>query len=285
MDGPARLAQLGRLRNGVDQALQASVPAPAAGNRVAAAMRHAVLSPGKRIRPLLTLLAAGELGCPAKDAMPVACAMELVHAASLVLDDLPCMDDADERRGQPTVHRVFGEEVAVLAGVALLNEAYAVISRADHLPAEARMEMVSILSRSVGVNGLIGGQDKDLLTCDSRSFDELSTLHHEKTGVLFVAAVEVGALAAGATAEARETLRLFGCELGLAFQAIDDLIDRSELDGQRPASNLLSVLGVDGAQREAERRMERARQTLRQGPPQLANMSGYLELLVSPVAA
>lgn len=285
MDGPARLAQLGRLRKDVDAALGQITPAGAPQNRVAAAMRHALLSPGKRIRPLLTLLAAGQLGCPASNAMPAACALEMVHAASLVLDDLPCMDDADERRGEPSVHRLFGEDVAVLAGVGLLNEAYAVIARAEALPQAARVEMIAVLSRSVGVNGLIGGQDRDLLACDSRSFDELSKLHHEKTGVLFVAAVEIGALAAGATAEARETLRLFGCELGLAFQAIDDLIDRDELEGQRPASNLLSVLGADGAKLEAQRRMERARQTLRQGPPQLATMDGYLELLVSPVAA
>ncbi|MDG2520613.1 polyprenyl synthetase family protein [Caulobacter segnis] len=285
MDGPARLAQLGRLRRDVNAALDQIAPASLSDNRVANAMRHALLSPGKRIRPLLTLLAAGQLGCPAATAMPAACALEMVHAASLVLDDLPCMDDADERRGEPSVHRAYGEDVAVLAGVGLLNEAYAVIARADTLPQTARVEMIAVLSRCVGVNGLIGGQDRDLLACDSRSFDELSRLHHEKTGVLFVAAVEIGALAAGATPEARETLRLFGCELGLAFQAIDDLIDRQELDGQRAASNLLSVLGADGARLEAQRRMERARQTLRRGPPQLATMDGYLELLVSPAAA
>lgn len=285
MDGPARLAQLGALRRRVDAALGALLPPSPPEDRVAGAMRHALLSPGKRIRPLLTLLAAGQLGCRASVAMPAACALEMVHAASLALDDLPCMDDADERRGQPSLHRVFGEDIAVLAGVGLLNEAYAVIARADALPAAARCEMMLLLSRAVGVGGLIGGQDKDLMACDSRSFEDLSRLHQEKTGVLFVAAVEIGALAAGADTQAREALRLFGCELGLAFQAIDDLLDRDELYGQRPASNLLSALGVEGTRAEAERRMERARQALRRGPPQLAQMGGYLELLVSPVAA
>lgn len=285
MDGPARLAQLGALRGDVDKALSALLPPGAAEDRVAAAMRHALLSPGKRIRPLLTLLAAGQLGCRVSVAMPAACAMEMVHAASLVLDDLPCMDDADERRGQPSLHRVFGEDVAVLAGVGLLNEAYSVIARAEALPATARCEMMLQLSKTVGVGGLIGGQDKDLAICETRSFEDLSRLHHEKTGVLFVAAVEMGALAAGADAQAREALRLFGCELGLAFQAIDDLLDREELDGQRPASNLLSALGPDGARLEAQRHMQRAREALSGGPPSLAGMSGYVELLVSPAAA
>ncbi len=248
-------------------------------------MRYAVLSPGKRIRPLLTLLTARQLDCPAGRAMAPACAVELVHAASLVLDDLPCMDDADLRRGRATVHREFGEDIAVLAGVGLLNEAYSLIMRAEGLSAETRCDMAAVLSRTVGIAGLIGGQDKDLVGCERRSFAELSQLHHEKTGVLFVAAVELGALAAGAGADARETLRQFGCELGLAFQAIDDMQDQAELETMRASSNLLSVLGAQGAHNEASQRMERARQVLRGGAPQLAAMDGYLDLLVSPMAA
>lgn len=285
MDGPARLERLRQLRMSVDDALGQVFPPHGGNDRISAAMRYAIVSPGKRIRPLLTLLAAGQFDCPAGRAMAPACAVELVHAASLVLDDLPCMDDADLRRGQPTVHRQFGQDIAVLAGVGLLNEAYSLIMRAEGLSAETRCDMVAVLSRTVGVTGLIGGQDKDLVGGQRRSFAELSQLHHEKTGVLFVAAVELGALAAGAGADARETLRQFGCELGLAFQAVDDVHDQAELETVRASSNLLSVLGVQGARSEASQRMERARQVLRGGAPQLAAMDGYLDLLVSPMAA
>ena len=285
MDGAARLARLGRLRGQVDDALGSLFPARPQSDRVASAMRYAILSPGKRIRPILSLLTAGQFGCEAARAMAPACAVELVHAASLVLDDLPCMDDSDLRRGQPTVHRAFGQDIAMLAGVGLLNEAYGLIMRAEDLPATTRCEMASVLSRAVGVAGLIGGQDKDLVGCDSRSFADLSQLHHEKTGVLFVAAVELGALAAGADGDARETLRRFGCELGLAFQAMDDLQDQAELETVRASSNLLSVLGTHGALREAGQRMARAREVLRSGAPELATMDGYLELLVAPMAA
>lgn len=273
------------LRDQVDQALAALAPPQESSDRVAAAMRYALLSPGKRIRPILTLITAAQFGRSTAEAMPAACALELIHAASLVLDDLPCMDDADERRGRPTTHRRFGEDVAVLASVGLLNEAYALIGGAHHLPAPARVEMSALLARTVGLGGLIGGQDRDLLGCEASSLDDLRDMHQAKTGVLFVAAVEMGALVAGAEADAREALRRFGCELGLAFQAMDDLQDEAELDGPRPGSNLLSMLGKQGARAEAAARMERARQALLSGPPQLAGMGGYLDLLVSPLAA
>lgn len=278
-------ARLKALRVQIDEALANLAPPQDTNDRVAAAMRYALISPGKRIRPLLTLITAAQLGRSTAEAMPAACALELVHAASLVLDDLPCMDDADERRGRPTTHRRFGEDVAVLAGVGLLNEAYALIGGAHHVPADARCEMVSLLSRTVGPGGLIGGQDRDLMGCEAGSLDDLRDMHQAKTGVLFVAAVEMGALVAGAGADAREALRQCACELGLAFQALDDLQDEAELEGPRPGSNLLSMLSKQGARDEAANRMERARQALMSGPPQLAAMGGYLDLLVSPLAA
>lgn len=285
MDGAARLARLERLREQVDVSLEGLFPVRSQSDRVVSAMRYAILSPGKRVRPILSLLTASQFGCTIAQAMGPACAVELVHAASLVLDDLPCMDDADLRRGQPTVHRAFGQDIAVLAGVGLLNEAYGLIMRAEALSATTRCEMAAVLSRAVGVAGLIGGQDKDLDARDSRSFADLSQLHHEKTGVLFVAAVELGALAAGADGNAREALRRFGCELGLAFQALDDLQDQAELETIRASSNLLSVMDAHGARREAGQRMARAREALRNGTPELATMDGYVELLVAPMAA
>ncbi|RYE95165.1 MAG: polyprenyl synthetase family protein, partial [Oxalobacteraceae bacterium] len=251
MDGPAQLMHLDGLRKHIERALSDMLPeCDHQRRRVNAAMRYAVLTPGKRVRPMLALLSAGQLGCPTAMAMPGALALELVHAASLVLDDLPCMDDAPERRGQPSVHVRFGQDVAVLTGIALLNEAFAVISRATHLSESARCEMIALLSRTVGLAGLVGGQDKDLLGAPPTP-GLASEMHHEKTGVLFIASVEMGALAAGAEPDVRAALRAFGAELGLAFQAMDDLDDKDDIEDGRDRANLISVLGVAGVRREA----------------------------------
>lgn len=278
--------RLKALRAMVDAALEAAMPdAGDPPHRIHAAMRYAVLSPGKRLRPLLALLSASHLGCPPAAALPGACALEFVHAASLVLDDLPCMDDADTRRGQPSVHVRYGEDVAVLTGVALLNEAYALLGCAPGLSDAARCEMTTLLARTVGPAGLVGGQDKDLMGTADLSPGAATQLHHEKTGVLFIAAVEMGALAAGADHESRETLRAFARELGLAFQALDDLHDDADLARDKPTSNLSVVLGVDGLRQEAQRRLSRAKAALSEGPPALAPMGGYIDLLIGRVAA
>ncbi|WP_395671074.1 polyprenyl synthetase family protein [Phenylobacterium sp.] len=280
------LVRLQDLRAAVDRALERALPdAGDPPHRIHAAMRYAVLSPGKRLRPLLALLSAGYLGCPTHLALPGACALELVHAASLVLDDLPCMDDATTRRGQPSVHVRYGEEVAVLTGVALLNEAYAMVGSATALPEAARCEMTALLARTVGPGGLIGGQDKDLLGVAELTPVAASQLHHEKTGVLFVAAVEMGALSAGADLPSREALRNFARELGLAFQALDDLEDEDDLARDKPTSNLAVLMGVDGLREEARRRLGRAKAALAEGPRSLSPMGDYVDLLIGRAAA
>jgi geranylgeranyl diphosphate synthase type II len=280
-----RRTELEQLRASVDNALSDVLrDDPTSPNRLHAAMRYAVLSPGKRIRPLLALLSARHLGCPGHAALPGACALELVHAASLVLDDLPCMDDAAERRGQPSVHARFGQDVAVLTGVALLNEAFGVISRAE-LPDSSRVAMSALLSTTVGTHGLIGGQDKDLVGSKEPTLEFLRELHQEKTGVLFVAAVEMGALAAGANISVLDALRRFGLELGLAFQALDDLDDEDDLVQGRQSVNLLSVMDRDGLREEAGRRLRQAQAILAQGAPELAPMGGYMDLLLHRLAA
>jgi geranylgeranyl pyrophosphate synthase len=281
-----QLTQLSALREMVERRLDQILPDPGdPPHRLHAAMRQAVLAPGKRIRPILALLSATHLGCRPTAALPGACALELVHAASLVLDDLPCMDDAPTRRGQPSVHVRYGEAAAVLTGVALLNEAYAVISRADELSESARVRMSALLARTVGTSGLVGGQEKDLLGASAPSLSYLSQLHHEKTGVLFIASVEMGALAAGADPPVRQALRDFAIELGLAFQALDDLEDEDDLASERPMVNMLSVLGADGLRGEAVRRLERAKDALAQGGPELAPIGGYVDILLGRAAA
>ena len=276
--------RLARLRASVDVALDRRLP-PAQAGRLAAAMRHLTLAPGKRLRPVLVLLIAEHLGGTSEAAMPAACALEYVHAASLVLDDLPCMDDAPMRRGQASVHVAFGEDVAVLTGVALLNEAYGVVTRATHLPPATRLGMLEALVRAVGFSGLVAGQEEDLKRDAERSLNAIAAVHHQKTGVLFVAAAEMGALAAGADARTTEALRGFAYEFGLAFQALDDLDDLPDPNGAGaaaggPSAHILSVLGREEARARAEAQAREARATLRRASPSLASLGSYIDLLL-----
>ena len=215
------------LRLHVDRRLAELIPAPAEEpGRLGEAAHYALLAPGKRFRPLLTLLTAEAFGSPIARALDVACAMEMVHAASLVLDDLPSMDDARLRRGRPTTHRVYGEADAILASVGLLTRAFGVIAAADCLPAEHRSELVMSLAEAVGFNGLVAGQALDLAERNRpRTVAELDALNHRKTGVLMMAAAEAGALIGGADPAARRELGEFARRIGLAFQIRDDLID------------------------------------------------------------
>jgi geranylgeranyl diphosphate synthase, type II len=220
------------LRLHVDRRLAELIPAPAEEpGRLGEAAHYALLAPGKRFRPLLTLLTAEAFGSSTSRALDVACAMEMVHAASLVLDDLPSMDDARLRRGRPTTHRVYGEADAILASVGLLTRAFGVIAAADCLPAGHRSELVMSLAEAVGFNGLVAGQALDLAERNRpRTVAELDALNHRKTGVLMMASAEAGALIGGADPAARRELGEFARRIGLAFQIRDDLIDVDGVD-------------------------------------------------------
>ena len=194
-------------------------------NRICAAMQYGVLAPGKRLRPLLLLLTARALGADADRLMDVACALEMVHAASLFLDDLPCMDDADLRRGQPTVHVVYGEDIATLSAVALLAKAWRITASTPFVEPAARLEMVTVLSDAVGVDGLVAGQYRDLHESAMASIGLAEKINHQKTGVLFEAAFDIACLAAGGDPKTRRCLKAAAAELGQAFQIIDDLGD------------------------------------------------------------
>ena len=197
---------------------------PASGDRVREAMAYALHAPAKRIRPVLTLLTAELCGGTAAAALNAACAIEMVHAASLVLDDLPSMDDAAVRRGKPATHVAFGEAIAILAAFGLLNVALQTLARA-YEPALA-CRMTALLSDAVGTDGLIGGQTADLLATDQQiTFEMLERIHRGKTGALFSAAASSGALTAGASGDSIAALQTFAKNLGLAFQIIDDLLD------------------------------------------------------------
>ncbi|MCP8464013.1 (2E,6E)-farnesyl diphosphate synthase [Pseudomonas sp. ZM23] len=214
----------------VDAALEKLFVAPREElTRIYAAMRYSVVNGGKRVRPLLAYAACEALGGEAERADGAACAVELIHAYSLVHDDLPAMDDDDLRRGQPTTHIAYDEACAILAGDGLQALAFEVIGNAGLNPqdAQTRLDMLMILARAAGSAGMVGGQAIDLESV-GRKIDQaaLETMHRHKTGALIEAAVQLGALASGrADAASLDALRRYAEAVGLAFQVQDDILD------------------------------------------------------------
>ena len=260
------------LRRRVDRRLGELIPSENAHpKRLHRAMRYSLLAGGKRIRPLLTIQVATDLGASITAALDPACAIEMVHTASLILDDLPCMDDAFLRRGEPANHRVFGEDTAILAATALLNQAFGVIADSEHLTAQTRLDLTRLLSESVGSNGIIAGQFRDLQMQQGRGNDaQLTEMYAQKTGALFVAALEAGARVAGVDRSWVVAVREYGANLGLAFQLLDDLLDtfgsRTDIGkdiGQDAAhETLASRLGEKGALSAVDRYIDSAASAL-----------------------
>ncbi|KAB0682568.1 polyprenyl synthetase family protein [Aureimonas leprariae] len=273
----------------IDERLEALLPPTLASHApLGDALRESVLAPGKRLRPLMTLLAAEDLGGSAAAALDAGCAVEMVHAASLVLDDLPCMDDATLRRGQPALHVRHGEDVAVLVAIGSLAGAYQLIAGIDGLSAEARVEAVAILSAAVGVRGLVGGQFEDLRGGrHRRAVAEIAAANGLKTGSLFSAAVEIGGVVAGASGGVRAELRGFAEELGHAFQLVDDLLDRApsssalgkDVGQDRNKSTIVSMMGPAAARRRIERHVSRAEASLTRVFGPSSRMHGLLALV------
>lgn len=196
---------------------------PQAG--LAEAMRYSLLAGGKRIRPLLTLEFCRISGGDIEQALPVACAVEMLHTYSLIHDDLPAMDNDDLRRGKPTNHKIYGECTAILAGDALQAEAFGTILRCD-LPPERRAACAEILAGAVGIHGMCGGQYLDM-TGEGKALtaEDLNEINTRKTGALLAAACQLGAAAAGASESRLAAAAHFGAALGMAFQIRDDMLD------------------------------------------------------------
>jgi geranylgeranyl pyrophosphate synthase len=257
-------AFLERHRAGVDALLPDLLPPPSGdADTVREAMAYALLAPGKRMRPLLALAVATTLGGDPERVLAPACALEMVHAASLILDDLPSMDDARLRRGRPATHVVFGEATAILAAVALLNHAYGVVAGA--VPGAAvkdrlRASIARRVSSAIGNDGVIGGQQADLSAVGkSLTLRELEFVHSHKTGSLFIASAEVGGLLMSAPARDLRALADYAKNLGLAFQITDDILDvqgtveTTGKDVGRDASRttFVTLCGVEGARQLA----------------------------------
>ena len=246
--------------------------------RVGEAMRYSLEAGGKRVRPILCLLAAEAVGGSAHAALPGALALECIHTYSLVHDDLPAMDDDDLRRGKPTCHIAFGEAHAILAGDGLLTEAFRLLASAEGLDPARRVEAIAVLAEASGWRGMVGGQALDLEgeALASYGLDHLKTIHRLKTGALLRASTELGAILAGADAAQRAALRAYGEALGLAFQIQDDLLDatatdaalgkRAGKDADRGKITYPALLGLDGARSALREATESALCPLRSLP-------------------
>ena len=215
----------------IEEALVEALPSdPDTPPDLLEAMRYSLMAGGKRLRPILVLLAAEACGADPRDAMPAACAVEMVHTYSLIHDDLPAMDDDDLRRGQPTSHVAFGEAMAILAGDALLTRAFEILA-ADLPDPVVAAECCRVLASAGGSDGMVGGQVADLAVTNTspESIDDplqvLGAIHRRKTGRLLAASLELGAVVAGAEKQVRESLLDYGQQVGLAFQVADDLLD------------------------------------------------------------
>ena len=258
-------------RAAVDALLPSLLPQPVGeDDRVRAAMAYSLLAPGKRMRPLLALAVSSIFGGEPARALPAACTLEMVHAASLILDDLPCMDGASIRRGRPATHVAYGEATSILAAVALLNHAYGVIAGIDAeagLRDRIRAALARRLSEAIGTGGVIGGQQADLAGAGrSVSLRELEFVHSHKTGSLFIASAEVGALLMGVSDGDLLALENYAKNLGLAFQITDDILDAEgsvastgkDVGRDAERTTFVTLCGVDGARRLAVELVEAA---------------------------
>lgn len=237
-------------------------------------MRYSLLAGGKRIRPVLTLEFARLAGLADwKTALPMACALELVHTYSLIHDDLPCMDDDEMRRGKPSCHIAFGEAVALLAGDGLLTKAFEVLAASEELDAQQRADSVLLLAKAAGHQGMIGGQRMDL---ENETFcadiERVRRTDRLKTGELICAAAQMGCIAAKATAEQMQAAQEYAHSIGLAFQITDDILDcvgdaeqlgkPTGSDEENHKTTYVSVYGVQGAAEQAQQQVLLAKQAL-----------------------
>ena len=262
---------LAALRPAIDATLDRVLPAvdetPA---RLHQAMRYSALAPGKRVRPALAVLAGEALGAAREELLPAAVALELIHAYSLVHDDLPALDDDDLRRGRPTLHKQYDEATAILAGDALLTLGLTLLAREPaSASAETRRRAAELVGHAIGTAGMIGGQMEDLEAereWPASPAEALERIHRGKTGALLTAALRLGGLLGGASDEIDATLRALGERLGLMFQIADDLLDvesTAEQLGKRAgkdaAAKKLTFPGLHGVA-ESRRRLETLRE-------------------------
>ncbi len=256
--------------------------------RLVEAMRYSLLAGGKRIRPVLALAVAESRGVDPSSVLPTAAALELIHTYSLIHDDLPSIDDDALRRGRPTCHVVYGDDVAILAGDGLFAEAFHLVLEGQPADAATLLAVVAEIARATGVTGMVGGQYMDVAGL-AADHDDLDTMHGLKTGRLIEAAVVGGALLTGAGEREVAAYRTFAAEIGLLFQVVDDILDETGdaealgktagKDRSQDKTTYPALFGLDEARRMAEASHRRALDALRALPGDtavLAQVAGYI---------
>ena len=256
-------------------------------------MRYSLLAGGKRLRPILCLAACEMLGGTAEMAMNTACALEMIHTMSLIHDDLPAMDNDDLRRGKPTNHKVYGEDIAILAGDGLLSYAFEYVARTQNVPAERLLQVVIRLGQAVGAEGLVGGQVVDLQSEGKTGITEetLTFIHTHKTGALLEVCVTSGAILAGASDAEIKKLQKYAQNIGLAFQIVDDILDITQtaeelgktagkdLDAQK--ATYPSIWGLEKSKAEAQRLTDEAIASLEEYGEGAAPLKALAEYIVN----
>ncbi len=247
-----------QILSSIEQALAAAIPRPVGPQEpLFAAARYALLAPGKRLRPLMFLTLLHDCHVPLDPTLPIAAALECIHTYSLIHDDLPCMDDDNTRRGQPTVHKVYGEAHALLTGDYLLTRAFELIAQAQQCPADALLKAMRILATRAGACGMIGGQALDIhLTAATQTSTALDQMHRWKTGALFAAACEMALVLAQESEALCARLATFGEQFGLAFQIANDLADTSP--DRKQKANFASYYTLDQVHALKQEHIKRA---------------------------
>jgi len=279
------LASMKETARAVDEALAEILKTPSESlETLYSAMRYSALAPGKRIRPHLVFLFSRLFGGNDKAALPFACAIELVHASSLVHDDMPCMDNDDYRRGRLTCHKVYGEDMALLAGDALITKGYEVAARNEHVSPETALEATRLILNLAGGVGMMGGQEIDL-TSENKTieFETLLEMHAKKTGALIRAACLLGVLSAGISLsdECAAAAEKYAESVGLAFQVRDDLLDvigdkallGKNTNADTNKNTFMNFMEIADAERYIQRETEKAKDAI-------ASYDGCCELLL-----
>lgn len=270
------LERLQTFQQRINQVLEAAIAQrrDTMPERLFDAINYSVLDAGKRLRPALTYAVGESLGTPLSLLDTPAAAVELIHCYSLVHDDLPAMDDDDLRRGKPTTHIAFDEATAILVGDALQAMAFDLLSQANELTCAQRLEMIRVLSRAAGANGMVAGQMRDMMAEHTPlTIDELRRLHQQKTGALIETAVSFGGLSSTHATEATlHALERYGAHLGLAFQIQDDVLDVTQSaeqlgkpqgsDERNQKTTFVSLLGLEAATSEAHKHVSLAKAVL-----------------------
>lgn len=235
------------------------------------AMRYSVLNGGKRLRAILTLATGEMLGEKSEVIYPFACAIELIHTFTLIHDDLPSMDDDDYRRGKPSTHKAFGENIAVLTGDVLLDYAFQLMSDPKFIsntPPPIALKIVQEVARAIGVEGTVGGQVDDVDIGEETTLSHLEDIYRRKTGSLIAVSVKVGGILGGASPEELECLIQYGEALGLAFQIVDDILDAVGKKGrggpkkEESKQDYVSIMGLAGARRAALEKIVEAKKAI-----------------------